>query len=108
MGRNKQGSRKMTSGRWSTAVSNYFDLLIRSEGLTRDKVANGTGIAESRFSGLLNKDKGWYLEDVDILCTYFDLDVVDLLSKLEVEASPPALPSKEPPPFEYQADAGAA
>jgi hypothetical protein len=98
----------MTSGRWSAAVSNYFDLLIRSQGLTRDKVANGTGIAESRFSALLNKNKGWYLEDVDILCTYFNLDVVDLLSKLEVDALPPALPNKESPPFEYRADAGAA
>lgn len=84
---NRQGSSRISAGPWSSAVAEYFDSLIRSKGLTRDKVANEAGISEGRLPQLLSGDKAWYLEDVDILCKYFDLDLGELLDELSIPKS---------------------
>lgn len=86
MAENRKGSSKFAVGPWSKGVAQYFDEKIKRDPLlTRDKVANEAGFAESRMSGLLNGGKTWYLEDVDRLCNYFGLDVVKVLKSLNIK-----------------------
>jgi len=72
------------------AASRVMTRLHATNGMTRLRLAELSGISEGQVSALLNAVRPWYLSDIEAMCAALDVPFGETLDAIVAEASAPA------------------